>query len=239
MSPAGLILWIACAVIPPLTDGERARLASAADGLDRRGEAFAALVDNVSRWTPGAGDSALRADPDIERMLADPAAYRGDLCRIAGSIQQQTPLVEPYQDVSEWFVRDGAGRPIIVFVCGLAPDHGFREGRPVVILARFYKRIDARARDDRLHRYAAFVGAFPQPGAAGDGGWGRLWTVTIPVAVMLAVFLLLLLYARRGQGPMRARAATAGPWVEKGDEQLPEDPAEALAELRRRAETDE
>jgi len=69
-------------------------------------------------------------------------------------------------------------------------------------------------------------------------GWGRLWMVTVPVAVMLVVFLLLLLYARRGQGPMRARAGTTGPWADQGDEHLPDDPAEALAELRRHAETD-
>jgi hypothetical protein len=225
------------AAIPPLTDDERARVATAADGRDARDEAFAALVENVSRWTPGAAAPALQPDPDLDSMLAEPAAHRGRLCRVAGSIQQQTPLAYPYEDVGEWVVRDVAGRPILVYVCGLAPDHGFRVGRQVVIPARFYKRVDAVALDGRLHRYPAFIGAFPRPAAA-DEGWARLWTVTVPVAIMLVVFLLLLLYARRGQGPMRRRAATAGPWADHRDERLPEDPAEALAELRRQAETD-
>jgi hypothetical protein len=239
MSPAGLILCVACAAIPPLTDAERSRLGTAVDGRDARDEAFAALVENVGRWPPGVGDDP-QPDPDLERILAEPDTYRGRPYRVAGIIQQQTPLAYPYDDISEWVVRDGAGRPIIVFVCGHAgepPNRGFREGRPVVIPVLFYKRVDAVALDGRLHRYPAFVGAYPRSGAAG-AGWGRLWAVTVPVAVMLVVFLLLLLYARRGQGPMRARAAAAGPWTERGDEHLPEDPAEALAELRRRAEAD-
>ncbi len=238
MTPAGLILCLACAAIPPLTDSERARLDGAVDGRDQRGEAFAALVENVGRWTPGAEEASVRLEPDFERLLAEPAAHRGQLFRIAGRIELQTPLAYPYEDVSEWVVRDRRGRLALVFVCGLDPGHGFQPDGPVVILARFYKRVDTVARDGRLHRYPAFVGASPEPGPGGEG-WGRLWTVTVPGAVMLVVFLLLLLYARRGQGPMRGRAGAAGPWTDQGDEHLPDDPAEALAELRRRAETDE
>ncbi|MHC4079754.1 MAG: hypothetical protein ACYSU2_00375 [Planctomycetota bacterium] len=239
MTPAGRIICLAFAAIPPLTDSERARLDGAVDGRDQRGEAFAALVENISRWSPGAGETPVRLDPDLEQLLTEPAAHRGQLFRVAGGLEQQTPLAYPYEDVSEWVVRDRSGRLALVFVCGLDPDHGFQPDRPVEILARFYKRVDAVARDGRLHRYPAFVGAFPESGAGG-AGWGRLWTVTVPVAVMLVVFLLLLLYARRGQGPMRGRVGATGPWTtEQGDEHLPDDPAEALAELRRRAETDE
>jgi hypothetical protein len=237
MTPAGLIICLTFAAIPPLTGDERARLDGAVDGRDQRGEAFAALVENIDRWTPGAGDTAVRPDPDFEQMLAEPAAHRGQLFRVAGTIELQTPLAYPYESVSEWVVRDRSGRLALVFVCRLAPGHGFQPDRPVVIPARFYKRVDAVALDGRLHRYPAFVGAFPEPGAGG-AGWGRLWMVTVPVAVMLVVFLLLLLYARRGQGPMRARAGATGPWADRGDEHLPDDPAQALAELRRQAETD-
>jgi hypothetical protein len=126
----------------------------------------------------------------------------------------------------------------MVFVCGLHPNREFPPDAQVVVLARFYKRVDAVARDDRLREYPAFVGAFPEVRAAG-AGWGRVWIVTIPVAVMLLVFLLLLLYARRGGRPVRARIGTTGPLTtDQGDEHLPDDPAEALAELRRRAEAD-
>jgi hypothetical protein len=238
MTPVGLILCACLAAIPPLTDDEAARLGTAADGVDRRGDAFAALVENVARWVPATVDAASLPAPDLDRIVADPAAQRGAVYRVAGRIQQQVPLAYPYENVVEWFVRDDAGRPMIVYVRGLGPGHGFRDGRAVVVPARFYKRVDAEARDGRLHRYAAFVGAFPRPAGEG-GGWGRLWVVTVLVVVMLVVFLLLLLYARRGQGPMRARAVIGGPWPGAGDDGLPDDPAEALAELRRRAEADE
>jgi hypothetical protein len=239
MTPAGLILCAALSAIGPLTDDQRARLDAAVDGRDQRGDAFAALVENVSGWSPGAGEAPVRLDPDLEQMQAEPAAYRGQLFRVEGRLELQTPLAYPYEDVSEWVVRDRSDRLALVFVCGLDPGHEFQPDRTVVVLARFYKRVDAVARDGRLHRYPAFVGAFPEPGAGGEG-WGRLWTVTVPVAVMLVVFLLLLVYARRGQGPMRGRVGATGPLItEQGDEHLPDDPANALAELRRRAETDE
>jgi hypothetical protein len=236
MSPAGLLLCIACAAVPPLTDDQRVRLADAVDGTDHRDDAFAALVENVRRWTPGSGDAPVRLQPDLERMLAHPETYRGTLCRLEGSLEQQAPLAPPWEGMAEWFVRDDAGRPILVYVAGLQPGRGFRGGRPVVILARFYKRVDAVARDGRTHRYPAFVGAHPLALGSPDRGWARLWAVTIPVAAMLVVFLLLLVYARRGHGPMRGRAGAGGVWTEEMDEPLPEDPAEALAELRRRAE---
>jgi hypothetical protein len=239
MTPAGLILSVLLAAVPPLTGDEAARLRAAADGSDHRGPAFAALVENVARWTPRLADEDVPAAPDLDALLADPALHRGRLFRVAGVVQQQVPLAYPYEHVDEWFLRDGAGRPMIVYVCGLDPGHEFRDGRAAVLTARFYKRVDAQARDGRLHRYPAFVGAFPRPDPAAREGWGRLWLVTAPVAVMLVVFLLLLLYARRGGGPMRARGATAGPWIDPGDEGLPDDPADALAELRRRAEVDE
>jgi hypothetical protein len=239
MAPAGLILGVLLAAVPPLTDDEAARLRAAVDGTDQRAEAFAALVENAARWTPAsAGADGLPA-PDLDALLADPAAYRGRPYRVSGVIQQQVPLAYPYEHVGEWFVRDRAGRPVIVYVCGLGPDQAFGVGRAVEITARFYKSIAATARDGRQRRYAAFVGALPRPGPAAREGWGRLWLVAAPVAVMLLVFLLLLLYGRRGGGPKRVRAAAVGPWIDPGDEGLPDDPADALAELRRRAEADE
>ena len=61
--------------------------------------------------------------------------------------------------------------------------------------------------------------------------------MTVPVAIMMAVFLMLLIYARRGGGPPRVRVGPRSPVDAATD--LPEDPAEALAELRRRAAPEE
>ena len=236
MFPFEFVLGLVLVAVPPLTEGESARLAAAVDGRDERDEAFEALLDNVRRWTPGVAAAAVRLRPDLEGMLADPGAYRGALCRLTGTIRQQTTLPPPHDSVAEWFIRDDAGRPILLYMHGPAARQGFNNGQPVVVLARFYKRVDATAVDGRLHRYPAFVGAFPQRVRTGDATWARLWAVTLPVAVMLGVFLLLLVYARRGQGPMRARVRPADQRSEAEEEPLPAEAAEALAELRRRAE---
>ncbi|MHC4414776.1 MAG: hypothetical protein ACYS0G_05785 [Planctomycetota bacterium] len=235
MSPAGFILCLAFAAIPPLTDDQRIRVASAHDGRDHREEAFVALLDNIRQWTPGVGDAPLRLNPDLATMLQRPDAHRGELCRITGRIQQQSRLDRPHQNVLEWFIRDEGDRAILVYVARLERSDQFRDGQQVMILARFYKRVDATARDGKVRGYPALVGAFPTVIGSGDEGWARLWVVSGPVLVMLVAFLLLLLYARRGRGPTRRRARpVVGPAV---DETLPDDPAEALAELRRRAGT--
>ena len=223
--------------IPPLTDDQRVRLETAYDGRDHQEAAFVALLENARRWTGGLGEAPVRLHPDLEAMLGEPQAYRGELCRIAGRLEQQARLPIPYQGVTEWFVRDEAGRPILVYVDGLALDHPVREGRQVTIIARFYKRIDGVGRDGEPHRYPAFVGALPSFVAAGEGSWLVLWAVAVPVGIMFLIFLILVVLARsrdrRRPHPVRSgSAATVEAW-----EPLPDDPAEALAELRRRAET--
>jgi len=227
------ILFLVLGAVPALTDDDRARLAAAADGGEKRGDAFAALVGHVGRWSPGLGDTPVRLDLDPQHVLADPAANRGELFQVAGTLEQPAWLPPPDDAIAEWFVRDDAGRPMLVYVCGLPPDHSFRDGQSVTLPARFYKRVDARARDGRVHGYAAFVGAYPRP-VPGSAGLGHLWIVVVPVAVMLVVFLALLVYAHRGGRPVR-RVYRFVPPSPGGEPPLPDDPAEALGEMRRRA----
>ena len=227
------------AVIPPLTDDERVRLATAYDGRDHQEEAFMALLEHVGRWSGRVGDTPVRLHPDFEAMVDDPDAYRGELCRVVGAIGQQTRLPAPYDAATEWFVRDDTGRPILVYVVGLDPAAPFRYGERIVILGRFYKRVEAVARDGVVRAYPALVGAFPRRLAAGAGGeWGGLWVVAFPVAFMLVIFLVLFVYVTRRRRPTHAYLALAthlAPDATEGPP-LPADPAEALAELRRRAE---
>ncbi len=227
------ILFLGLGAVPPLTDGDRVRLAGAADGGDHRDDAFAALVGHVGRWSPGLGDTPVRIELDLEHVLADPAANRGALFQVAGTLEQPAWLPPPDDAVAEWFVRDDAGRPMLVYVCGLPFDHAFRDGQSVTLPARFYKRVDARARDGRVHGYAAFVGAYPRH-VPGGGGLGHLWKVAVPVAVMLIVLVVLLAYARRGGRPARRVTRFVGS-LPGGEPPLPDDPVEALGELRRRA----
>jgi hypothetical protein len=109
------------------------------------------------------------------------------------------------------------------------------------VLARFYKRVDAVARDGVERSYAAFVGAHPQRVEAAPAGTAHLFIVLVPVIVLLAAFVVLMMYVRRQRGGRRAVRRAIGPedaavLDEIGP--LPDDPAEALAELRRRADAE-
>ncbi len=237
MNWAGVILGIALAAIEPLTDDQRVRLATAFDGRDHQEAAFVALVENVRLWTPGVGDSPIRLQSNLTAMLGDPEAYRGSLCRIAGRVQQQTPLSALYEGVTEWFVRDESGRPILVYVVGHEGDPTIGDGQSVVLHARFYKRVDDIARDGVSRSYPAFVGAWPRRPVAADAALGGVLVVVVPIAVLLVIFLLLMLYVRRNRAERRLGRPVIGERPEvDASPALPDDPVDALNEMRRRAE---
>ncbi|UCD75047.1 MAG: hypothetical protein JSV91_14835 [Phycisphaerales bacterium] len=236
-----VILAAAIAAIGPLTDEDRIIIETAYDGRDHKEQAYITLAKHAAAWTEGAGAEPVRLDPDFEAMLADPDAFRGDLCRLAGRIEQQTPLEPPYDMAEEWFIRNDQGRPILVYVAGLEGSEGLEPGAGVEIFARFYKRVDAMARDGQAHSYPAFVGALPQPlnrRTAGIDDWRHLWIVAIAIVIMLIALLLLMMALRRTSRRISARRPPAAP--DETDEEdpgtLPDDPAAALDELKRRAE---
>jgi len=249
MNAAGLLVSLLLTAIPPLTEDQYIRLSTAYDGRDHREEAFAALLENAEAWSEGVGDAPVRLSGDIYAMIAAPDEYRGELYRIVGAIQQRTRLDGPWEGVWEWFVRDDSGRPLIVYVTGLMPedDVHFRDGRRVLIYARYYKRVDAVARDGQLRSYAAFVGAHPSPASTAASG-ASSFSIVLALAVLLLVGLIVVLVlvfvvARRQRSRRPARRALPGA---EGDAMavddggpLPDDPAEALAELKRRAEADQ
>ena len=230
MPVSSFILLALLAAVEPLTPDEQQRLAAATDGTDHLDDAFEALLANVRRWTPGLGDAPVRLHPDLEAMGSDPVAFRGDLCRLEGRLEQLR-LLETHSGVQEWFVRDGQGRPALVFVVGAQAS--LEAGQRITVLGRFYKRLEAVARDGRRRGYPAFVGAAAPPQAPGAAAWGAMIPVLVPVLVMFVVFLGLLVYARRGRAARRP--PVEGVLGGEG-EQLPGDTADALAELRRRAD---
>jgi hypothetical protein len=235
-----LLLCLLLAAIGPLTGDQRGRLETAYDGRDHQEEAFAALVEHAGTWTGGLGDAAVRLAPDLDAMIAAPDDYRGDLCRLDGVLQQRTMLAPPWEGIGEWFVRDAAGRPVLVYVVG--DERGIPEGTPVRLHARFYKTVDARARDGETHRYAAFVGAGPAVNVPGSGSDAGVLIVLAPaLGAMGAVFILLMLLVRKqrsrphGRAPRAATGEAMSEAVD-GEDGLPDDPVEAMAALRRRAE---
>ena len=239
MNPAGIILGLALVAIPPLTEDQRVRLATAFDGRDYQEAAFGALVENARIWTADIGDAAIRLHPNLVAMLDDPEAYRGALCQITGRLQQQTPLLGLYEGVTEWFVRDDSGQPILVYVVGHAGDPAIADGQAVILHGRFYKRVDEIARDGVSRSYPAFVGAFPRRPTDADAAVGGMVVIVIPVAVLLVVFLVLLLYVRRNRVQRRVRRSASDERSELDESPaLPDDPVAALSEMRRRAEAD-
>ncbi|TVQ52777.1 MAG: hypothetical protein EA377_09390 [Phycisphaerales bacterium] len=225
------------APIPPLTDEQQIRLESAHDGRDYREEAFCALVESARTWEAARVLTHFPRAPDLEAWIADPDEHRGTIARIRGRLEQRVSLEPSYDVAEEWFVRDEAGTPLIVYVVGDVPAE-VREGRPVDLNARFYKRMRFTARDGREYDYAAFVGAHPRT-VTPTGALQQLGIVVIPLALLLLAFFLLLIYVRSQRAnrtPLPRPARTDE--IESLDEggPLPDDPAEALAELRRRAQ---
>ncbi|MCH8823434.1 MAG: hypothetical protein IH984_07985 [Planctomycetes bacterium] len=238
MALGTIILCFAIASISPLTDDQRTALDTAFDGRDHQEAAFTALVENVRSWTHGIGDAAIRLEPDYQAMLVNPEKYRGELCKITGKLQQHNPLPGLNKGLGEWFVRDSDSRPILVYIVKNIDDQTFRDGQAVEIIARFYKRVDAIAKDGEEHSYPAFVGAFPESALTATGSASNpMLVLAIPVAIGLVVFIILLAYTRhiRNSSKEAHRRSTDSLLLDE-DVSLPKDPAQALTQLKRHGE---
>ena len=146
----------------------------------------------------------------------------------------------PYDAVSEWFLRDDAGQPMIIYVSGFPVDSGtgFADGVRVQLIARFYKRVDFIARDGIQRSYAAFVGAKPKrPGLIAGDPLSGFWTVVIPVAFLAIIFIILFAYVRYQKKRRHRHMAPLTNETEVDEAgTLSDDPAQALSELRQRAD---
>lgn len=238
MAICSIILCIVIASISPLTDDQRTALNTAFDGRDHQEAAFTALVENVRAWTEGIGDAAIRLEPDYQAILDNPDQYRGELCKITGKLQQHNPLPGLNKGVGEWFVRDSNSRPILVYIVKNIDDQTFRDGQSVEIVARFYKRVDAIAKDGTKHSYPAFVGAFPKSASsAASSANNPMLALAVPVAIGLIVFLILLVYTRRiRRNSSKPHRRSTDSLLLDEDVSLPENPAEALTQLKRQGE---
>lgn len=246
---------------PPLSEQQQRDLATAQDGGEYREQAFYSLVENVRRW-PGPPASAAD-DGEPIHLSFDPAALiehpddgRGDLFRVTGQLLQQTPLGPPYEDVAEWFIReDRSGLPVIVYVIvepagATTQPQAFSDRHHVQIDGRFYKRMRFTARDRQMRDYPAFVGRSPTllpvsaPATVRNTGLDLLAVLAGLVLLLVIVFGALRLWVARKN---RARGERIGATRDRMREVhgaevddasgLPDDPVEALAELRRRALT--
>ncbi len=246
---------LAVASSPPLEADALRELAAAQDGSDYREQAFYALVRNAREWSqsPAVDGEPIHLSFDPLSLNQRPADMRGELFRITGELVQQTRLDPPYEDVAEWFVRHAhGGEPVIVYVVGSDSSRSIKDRQHVQIDARFYKRMRFTARDRQARDYPAFVGRFPiallassqpasQPLMISNRGLDLLGVIAGPVVLLLLVFAGLRVWVARKKKAIDGQLAMLPRWNASADEVddasgLPDDPAEALAELRRRAE---
>ncbi|MBM43906.1 MAG: hypothetical protein CMJ36_02690 [Phycisphaerae bacterium] len=222
---------------PPSMDASV--LVGAEDDGDIPDEAFFALVDHVRSWPEGAKTPGVRLEVARDDLLRDPSSYRGLLLVIKGRVEQHRDLGAPFEDVQEWFIRDGGGDPCIVYVVGDTAISAV-DGTEVIMEAHFYKRMLLEDRSGVQRAYPALAGAFPivlQP--ADDApivGVASLWAL---LAILSGGLLLVILLARKVSGRQASRRAIV--LTEDSlppDPPLPEEADEALRELKRRGHDD-
>jgi hypothetical protein len=240
MSSLALALSLVLASISPLGDDELAQWRAVDETVAMTDEPLLPIMlEHVAKWTNELGDAPIRLSFDRDAMLEEPGRYRGELFRLTGVVQQHATLKAGEIGVRELFLRDERGEPLVIYL-PIDAQSPPGEGRSAVVIARFVKIIEEPARDGRTYRYPAFVGRiFAAPPAAG-AGFGALPLVALPVGVLLVIFTFLFLFTRRRRSVARAARGPSDPLeLDDVDESaaLPDDPAEAMAELRRRAQT--
>lgn len=173
--------------LPPIPEDLRTALDAVSEGGDHNETAFALLVADVRAWPSELAGP--HAAPDWSALLAGGDAPRGEGLRVEGRLVQRSPLEERWSGVKEWFLRDGGGRAICAFV--VDPPAGIREGARLALDARWYKRIDAVARDGTERGYPAVVGriatAEPETAAPPLAGYGGLVATVIAMSVAYIV----------------------------------------------------
>ena len=228
--------------VPPLSDELITALETAVDDRDHQEEAFALLLDHVGTWSAGegVGTTQIRLNPDYAALMNDPSAYRGDLYRLRGILQQHARLDSPFEGTWEWFIRDQKKQPMAVYLPDSIDLVRFTDGQRIEIFARFYKRIEVIARDGKKHQYPAFVGNYPRITTGKRGSeWGSFLPVIVFfVAFLGGVFLILFLYTRQYRRnqftDLEAHYHPESPVLDESTD-LPDDSAQAMAVLHRRA----
>lgn len=137
--------------ILPLDEIGKTRLSSVVDGLDSRGEGFAAIIEHVQDW-----DWVPQAftEPDRTKVLNQPDIFRGELFEVSGIVESITPLPAPWKGISELFVRDTAGDVFGLYVAG---SFDGKTKQQVQTPAIFYKTISIEGRDNQNRLYPMFV----------------------------------------------------------------------------------
>lgn len=221
--------------LPLLSPAEQDVLVSVQDASDVPDAAFAVMSEHVTATEQVQSNEPIRLQVFVEDLLADPSASRGDLYRVEGQFLQRRNMPPPYQEIEEWFLRLPSGDPVAVYLPVEDAQAMDVEGQSISIDARFYKVLQAVARDQQLHRYPAFFGRSPQLLSKNSSAAVERMDILVLLGflvLLVIIGLVVMAFARRQKrvlprwspGPVEPRA------------NITDDPAVALRELRAKAE---
>lgn len=191
--------------------------------------------------------------PDFRAILTDPPAHRGRAFRLStGTATRLAERAFGIDGLSAWqFASPEIEEPILLLIHesqgASAPGDRVSD---ITIAARFYKTALARMRRSEAgsairfdeadaasaQRILVFVGANPLYSPLASEAW-RGWSgAVIAIAVAMALLWAARLMLVRRRTLARPQAAALAELEKWNDANLPPEPAEALAELRRRAD---
>jgi len=187
--------------------------------------------------------------PDYGAIRQSPAEYRGKLFLIEGKLVRRE-LVDGLARSGEWdgrleqwVIQWGRSFDDVAVVYVVTPPASVSPGQQVRLAARFYKLWQTGDEQGKSFAFVTFVGhdARRIAGSWTDGSSTQLAMTLLVVLLMVGAYLLLRrrvsLATGRSDFP-RPRHDHEGQIAQEHDV-LPNDPTEALAELRRRHEQDQ
>ena len=195
----------------------------------------AAFVDLIEYVEGATRDESVELRIDHAAILDDPNRYRGSLVTISGRLEQHRTLGRPFEAVGEWFIRDDSGQPWAVYVIDVESDD-VRDGRYVTLSGLVYKRLRLDDRSGVERTFPALIASSPTWSVATapvSAGRSQLWLLVAVLAIGLIVVIIL--------GRRLARHPSSRPVIVAADDdepmELPEEPSEALRELKRRGDS--
>lgn len=238
MTLAPILLLLALLTPPPLAEGDRLILAEAVvDGQPLRSDAGLDLLSReVAAW---AADVAPADAFTANVALADPSGFRGRAFILSGLVRQSLDQPLGYDSLRLWTVMLEGEQPAVVFVhLPETPSPAEADiGQAVTLPVRFYKTaqcewiVDASGQPQTVPILVGVHPVLADPPQA--EGLTSAWPLLLAVLALAILVWMARRSSRQGQPAALNRRHPHGP--EPGDDRpLPQDPAEALAELRRR-----
>ena len=225
------------ATVPRLDAQETLALEQVQDGPDVQGAVFELMARHVlnANQSDGSSDEPVRIRMQVSSILDSPADVRGDLYRIQGRLLESRQMPQPHQEIEEWMMRLVSGEPVVVYLPASQASNFIGDGRVVSIEARFFRIIEARSRDGVARRYPTFFGAHPvSVGRADVMVWEQMdILMLLGFMILLVVVGLVVMVMARRQG---RRHPAFKPRVSENRSPFPDDPVDALKELRSRSE---